>query len=70
MGHKVRFVVNTQYLDIWGDVDEIVEEEEVETEYATYEEAKKHADKNEEGWRGTYVEVYLDDKYYRDYKVR
>lgn len=68
MAHKVKFIVYTQFKGMWGDDDELSEEEEIETEYATLEEAKRHADKNEEGWRGTFVEVYLDDKYYRDYR--
>lgn len=68
--HKVRFVVYTRYMGMFGDEEELSYEEEVESEYKTYEEAKKHADRNEEGWCGSWVEVYLDDELYREYEVR
>ena len=59
---KVLFKVYTQY---YGG--EISLEEETTYECDTLEQAQERADLNCEGWRGTYVEVYLNGKYYRDY---
>ena len=61
--HKVKFEVQIQY---YGG--EIELDEEIEYEYDTLEEAEKTANEDCEGWRGTYVRVYLDNKYYRDYE--
>ena len=48
---------------------EIEEDEEIEQEFDSLKEAKKAANKNSEGTRGQYVEVYIDGKYYRDYEL-
>ena len=68
MAHKVKFIVYTRYENIFGEEDEITEEEENIDEYETYEEAEREADKDSYGWAGTYVEVYIDGEFYRDYE--
>ena len=64
---EVKFIVYTRYVDVWGEEEEICEEEENVDTYETYDEAVKHADKDEYGWAGTYVEVYIHGDFYRDY---
>lgn len=68
--HIVRFVVYTRFMGMFPDEEELEEEEETEYTCDTYEKAEKIANKNKVGWRGSYVEVYIDDEYYRDYEVR
>ena len=65
MAHTVKFIVYTRYEGMFDD-DELEYEEEVESEYDTYEEAERHADADEEGCVGQFVEVFLDGKHYRD----
>lgn len=66
---KVRYEVYTRYLGMFDDEDELTWEESNEYEYKTLEQAEKEANKNKEGWRGTFVEVYINDEFYRDYEV-
>lgn len=67
--HIVEFIVYTRYMGMFGDEEELSEEERTHYKCKTYEKAEKLANKNKEGWRGSYVEVYIDDEYYRDYEV-
>ena len=66
---KVEFKVYTQYYDIVTDTDYVELEETNEVECDTMEDAWKCADKDTYGWLGSYVEVYVDGHYYRDYEV-
>lgn len=67
--HVVKYVIYTQYDLGYGDV-EIDEDQTVEEEYPTYEEAKEAADRETEyAVPGQYVEVYIDGRRYKEYDV-
>ena len=66
---ETRFVVKYMtYVQYNGG--ELELDEEIEEEYDTEEIAKTEARKNKYGVRGQYVEVYVNDKYFRDYELR
>lgn len=68
--HVVKWITYIQYMPgPFEDNGEIEEDEEIEQEFDSLKEAKKAANKNSEGTRGQYVEVYIDGKYYRDYEL-
>lgn len=68
--HTVTFKTYFQSMPMFPDESPELEwDETVESEYETLEEAQKHADEDEEGCYGQYVEVYLDGEHYRDYGV-
>ena len=71
MKYIVKWITYTQFcgIDFFGNDSELQEDEEIEEEYDTYEEAVKEADKDSYGCRGQFVEVYINGKYYRDYEV-
>ena len=64
----VEFRTYTQYVGYFDDSDELTEDETIEEEYNTLEDAKREANKNKYGCRGQYVEVYINGEYYRDYE--
>lgn len=66
---NVRFEVYTQYEDMFGEQGELIWEETNEDKYTSVEEAMTHADQDEYGWGGTFVEVYINDIHYRDYEA-
>ena len=65
----VKFKVYTQYENVFGEIEEITWEETDQDEYTSVEEAMKHADQDEYGWYGTYVKVYINNVFYRDYEM-
>ena len=67
--YQVKWTTYIQYEDIWGEQGELEEDEEIVECFNTEEEAKKEADKDKYGCCGQYVEVRINEKYYRDYEV-
>ena len=65
----VKYKVYTRYLGIFGDEEELSLEETNRYECSSYEKAEELADKDKEGWRGSFVEVYINNEFYRDYEV-
>ena len=67
---KVRYEVYIQDLGMFDDDGgELEWQESTEYEYATLEEAQREARENKEGWRGTWVEVYINDRLFREYEA-
>lgn len=66
--HTVKYITYTQY-DLGFDEVDLEEDEEIVEEYETFEEAEEAAKKNMYGTKGQYVEVYLDEKHFRDYEA-
>ena len=66
---QVKFITFTQFGGFCGDDTELQEDEEIIDEYDTIGEAKQEADKDTYGTRGQFVEVYINNKFYRSYEV-
>lgn len=69
MAVKVKWITYTQFLGgYYDDNTELEEDEEIEEEYDNEETAIKEAKKDKYGTRGQFVEVYINDRYFRDYE--
>ena len=70
MKYVVKWVVYTQFcgMDYFGADDSLEEDETIEEEYSTYEQAQTEARKNKYGHRGQFVEVYINDSLKREYE--
>lgn len=67
---KVEYQVYIQDLGMFDDEGgELEWQETTDYYYDTYEQAEQEANENKEGWRGTYVEVYINGSFYRKYEV-
>lgn len=72
MIYTVKWVTYTQFcgMDYFGADDSLEVDEEIEEEYDNIEEAQKVAhQRNRYGYRGQFVEVYINDEFIRDYEV-
>lgn len=72
MKYIVKWVTYTQFcgVDFFGNDSELEEDETIEEEYDNIEEAQKVAhQRNRYGYRGQFVEVYINGEFIRDYEV-
>lgn len=68
--YKVTWITYTQFLgmDYYGNDGEIVEDEVIDETYDTHDEAVAQGKKNKYGHKGQLVEVYINDRFLRDYE--
>lgn len=65
---EVKYITYTQFLGAFDDDNELEEDEEIIEEYETLEQAEREARKNKYGHRGQFVEVFVNNEWFRDYE--